>query len=94
MIDLEVLSAWRRLLAQGRMTAGNVEQAVVDLNQMPIRRISHRRLIHRCWELRDILSSYAAAYVALAELFDVPLLTTDAALARAPGSNCQVELLE
>jgi predicted nucleic acid-binding protein len=36
---------------------------------------------------------YDAAYIAVAEAFQTTLLTTDAKLARAPGSRCDIELL-
>jgi len=36
------------------------------------------------WLLRDNLTAYDAAYVALAELLDAPLLTCDTRLGRAP----------
>jgi predicted nucleic acid-binding protein len=51
------------------------------------------RLISRCWELRDNLTVYDAAYVALAEAFDVPLLTADIRLANSTGPRCQIEVL-
>lgn len=44
-------------------------------------------------ELRENLTVYDAAYVALAELLEVVLLTADARLARAPGLRCQVDLV-
>jgi predicted nucleic acid-binding protein len=39
------------------------------------------------------LSVYDAAYDALAEALDVPLVTADPRLARAPGTTCQIEVL-
>ena len=42
-----------------------------------------------CGALRDNLSTYDAAYVAVAELFDVPLLTFDDRIRRSPGPTCQ-----
>jgi predicted nucleic acid-binding protein len=39
------------------------------------------------------VTPYDASYVALAELLDVVLVTTDARLARAPGIRCEVEVL-
>jgi predicted nucleic acid-binding protein len=39
------------------------------------------------------MTAYDAAYVALAELLDAPLLTADAKLAATPGPTCQIELL-
>jgi predicted nucleic acid-binding protein len=93
LVDIEVLSAWRRLFARGHLTVPSLEAAMADLRDLPLRRISHRRLTPRCWELRDNLTPYDAAYVAVAELFSVPLITADAALSRAPGINCAVEVL-
>jgi predicted nucleic acid-binding protein len=36
---------------------------------------------------------YDAAYVALAEVLDVPLLTADERLARAAGPRCTIEVV-
>jgi predicted nucleic acid-binding protein len=49
--------------------------------------------VRRVWELRENVTSYDAAYVALAEALEAPLLTADARLARATGVRCPVELL-
>jgi predicted nucleic acid-binding protein len=43
--------------------------------------------------LRANLSAYDAAYVALAEALDAPLLTRDRRLAAAPGSRAKVEVV-
>lgn len=50
-------------------------------------------LLARIWELRDNLTAYDAAYVALAEALDALLLTADGPLERAPGVRCEVEVL-
>jgi len=47
----------------------------------------------RCWELRDNLSIYDAAYIALAEALEVILLTADQRLARSAGPRCRIEVL-
>ena len=52
------------------------------------------RLMRRAYELRDNVTAYDAAYVALAEALDCRLVTADAQLARAPGGRCEVELVE
>ena len=93
LLDLEVLSVWRRQVAAGRMSRGRAELALADLYAIPVRRASHRPLMDRCWELRQTVTAYDAAYVALAEVLAVPLLTADARLSRAPGLRCQVDLL-
>jgi len=47
----------------------------------------------RIWSLRDNLTAYDAAYVALAESLPAPLLTCDRRLAKAPGHGAVVELV-
>jgi len=47
----------------------------------------------RGWQLRDNVTAYDGAYVALAETLEVPLLTRDVRLSRATGIRCEVELL-
>ena len=93
LIDLEVLSVLRRVVATAAMTPRRGEEVMADLIDLPIRRASHRPLLQRCWELRHNFTIYDACYVALAEILDAPLLTADARLAHAPGLRCAVELL-
>lgn len=83
---------------RGRSRAGHLDVrraglALTDLVELPLRRAPHRPLLARCWELRENLTVYDAAYVALAEVLDVVLLTADARLANAPGPRCEIELL-
>jgi predicted nucleic acid-binding protein len=93
LVDLEVLSVIRRLLTTGQVTETRAEQAKSDLEELPIRRAPHRPLLRRCWELRNNLSPYDAAYVALAEALDSTLVTGDVRLANAPGPTCDIEVL-
>ncbi|MDO5535688.1 MAG: type II toxin-antitoxin system VapC family toxin [Propionibacteriaceae bacterium] len=92
-IDLEVLSVWRRLVRGGEVEERRVGQAIDDLNALPMQRVDHRSLIARCWDLRENLTTYDAAYVAVAEALDAPLLTGDRRLAHAPGLACVIELI-
>jgi len=93
LLDLEVLSVLRGRTAAGHLLRSRARQALDDLGQLPIRRCSHIPFLGRCWELRDNLTVYDAAYVALAELLDVPLVTADVRLSRATGPRCRIELL-
>lgn len=93
LIDLEVASVLRGQLIAGAIDARRVEFALRDLEEMPLQRASHRALLRRCWELRDNLTTYDASYVALAEALEVPLLTGDQRVARAPGPRCRIEVL-
>ena len=92
--DLEVASVLRRQLAAGAIDARRAVLALDDLTALPAQRAPHRPLLARCWELRDNLTIYDAAYVALAEAIQATLLTADRRLARAPGPRCPIESLQ
>ena len=94
LLDLEVTSAWRRLVAAGELDERRARLALADLQGLRVERVRHRSLLDRCWELRGNLTVYDAAYVALAELLEVILVTADAKLAKAPGSRCPIEVLQ
>lgn len=92
-IDLEVVSVLRRQVQAGRVPVARAALAVSDLAQLPLRRAVHRPLLQRCWELRESVTPYDAAYVALAEAFGIALFTADARLSRAPGVRCPITLV-
>lgn len=92
-IDVEVFSVIRRELLVGRLDQTAADQAVQDLGTWPGERFGHRLLLARAWELRDTVRGWDAMYVALAEMLDSALLTTDARLAAAPGPSCRIELV-
>ena len=94
LIDLELLSMTRRWLVQGRLESARADQVIIDLTSLPIQRYPHVALVPRVWELRHDLTPYDAAYVALAESLGAVLVTADARLARAPGPQCSIDLLE
>ncbi|MGH3585050.1 MAG: type II toxin-antitoxin system VapC family toxin [Pseudonocardia sp.] len=87
LIDLEGLSVVRSLRRRGGLDESAAQRAVGRLGSAPVARMTHRPLLTRVWELRDVVSAYDAAYIALAEQLDVPLLTCDARLGRAHGHD-------
>jgi predicted nucleic acid-binding protein len=93
LIDLEVTSACRRLIASEHLDDRRARFALDDLRSLRMDRVSHVPLIDRCWELRDNLTVYDGAYVALAETIESTLLTADRRIAGAPGVRCPIELL-
>jgi predicted nucleic acid-binding protein len=93
LIDLEVGSVLRRLVRTRDLPERRARLALTDLADLPVERAPAVPLLSRCWELRENLTFYDAAYVALAELLDVALLTADARLARASGPRCTIEVL-
>lgn len=92
--DLEVASVLHRQLLAGTVDARRAGLALDDLAALPAQRAPHRPLLARCWELRNNLTVYDAAYVALAEAMQAPLLTGDQRLAQAPGPRCHIEVLQ
>ena len=93
LIDLEVLSVLRRHHRAGLLDNKRADLALVDLVALPLKRVAHLPLVRRCWELRDTVTAYDAAYIALAELVGCPLITADTKLASAPGIRCTVDVL-
>lgn len=93
LVDLEVLSTLRRAVRGGRLDERRSGQALDDLAALPLRRIPHLPLLARAWGLRDNLTAYDAAYVALAESLRALLLTADGGIGKASGVRCDVEVL-
>lgn len=93
LIDLEVVSVLCKELAAGHLDVRRAQLAIQDLVDLPMQRAAHAPLLERCWDLRDNLTAYDAAYVALAELLGATLVTADARLAKAAGVRCDVETL-
>ena len=54
--------------------------------------IDEGRQGRRVRELHHNLSAYDAQYVALAEVFGLPLLTSDARIQRSGAAKCAIEL--
>ena len=92
LLDIEVLHALRRHNLGGALPAERARLALNRLRQTRLIRYSHTPFLGRIWELRENLTAYDAAYVALAEALDAPLVTMDVRLAQAPGNRATVEL--
>jgi predicted nucleic acid-binding protein len=96
LLDVEVLSALRRLVASGDASAERAAEAIADLLALPLDRHGHDALVPRIWELRENLTTYDATYVALAEAVadeGAPLITADARLARAAGALSRIRVI-
>lgn len=97
LIDLEVASALRAYLRRGRIGRHRAELALTDLGYLDLDRWDHGGLVRRVWALRDSVSAYDAAYLALAEQLGCALLTADARLAKGAEhakSPAAVEVLD
>lgn len=90
LVDIEAASTIRRMVLSGLMPAEEGSEVLRDVGETPISRTSHRPLVTRVWELRHAITAYDAAYVALAEQLDVPLLTCDAELGGSNGHRAEI----
>ncbi len=91
LLDIEVAQVLRRLAGRGELSARRGQEAVLDLMDLPIRRYPHLPFVQRIWRLRANLTAYDAAYVALAEELNAPLLTRDVRLAKTKQHRARIE---
>lgn len=89
-IDLECASVLRGMINGRKLATTTAEQALAVLQQMDMHRYEHTWYLPRIWELRANMWPYDAAYAALAEALDVPLLTIDGKFERTPGLRCAI----
>ena len=94
LLDVEMLHALRGMVLRGDVSRTRSEEVRADFADLRWSRYSHAAFLDRIWELKENLTAYDAAYVALAEALNAPLVTTDARLARAPGIRTEVEVYE
>ncbi len=92
LFEIEVLHALRRPSLRGTVSPERARLALSRLRDTRLVRYPHTPLMDRIWSLRNNLTAYDAAYVALAEALGAPLVTMDARLARAPGVRASVEV--
>jgi predicted nucleic acid-binding protein len=89
-MDLEVLQVLRRYSRTTVLSPLRARQAIEDYTDMPVNRYPHSILLPRIWELRHNFTAYDAAYIALAETLDSPLMTRDRAFATRHGHRARV----
>jgi predicted nucleic acid-binding protein len=92
LLDVEFAQVLRRLLREGTLARKRAEEAMEDLIAVRVTRYAPVALLPRIWQLRQNLSAYDAAYVALAEELKAPLITRDQKIAAAPGHSATIEV--
>ncbi len=93
LIDVEVASGLRRLVSAGRLDAELGWRMSDGWRRLGVSRHPVVTLLGRMWELRENLTAYDAAYVALAERMGCGLTTADGRLGRAPGLRCPITVV-
>ncbi len=92
LLDLEIAQVLRRYASRAQLTESRARASLRVLQGIPIERHGHAQLMPRVWALRENLTAYDAAYVALAEGLGATLITCDARLSRAAGVRAKVEV--
>ena len=89
-LDVEVVGAIARLARTGAISVALAEEALFDLSHLDVSRYPHLLLLPRMWALRENVTAHDAAFVALAETLEAPLVTTDQRLAKAPLDDVEI----
>ena len=84
----EVMSVIRGHALGSKLSLDRAGDAITTLTALTISLSDCQTLLPRIWQLRHNLTSYDAAYAALAESLDAPLTTADTGLANATGITC------
>lgn len=90
LVDVEVTQTLRGLVRGAKLEIAVADLARAELAQLGLHRHPDAYLLPRCWELRDVCSTYDALYVALTEALEATLITRDARLARGVGGLVDV----
>ncbi|MDX6555847.1 MAG: hypothetical protein QOD86_2042 [Miltoncostaeaceae bacterium] len=92
LLPAEVANVLRRRALAGAISDERASEAHAALEHLDVRLVPYEHVAERAWTLRGAVTAYDAWYVAVAEDLDVPLVTLDRRLARAPGPRCAFEL--
>jgi len=84
----EVMSVIRGHVLGSNLSLDRASDAITTLTALTISLSDCQTLLPRIWQLRHNLTSYDAAYAALAESLDAPLATADTGLTNASGITC------
>lgn len=89
---VEVFSAIRSRWLGGKISDARAAQTLAALADLTLTLIPVTPLLGRMWELRGNVTGYDAAYLAVAEAMDCPLVTADARLSRVPELRCEIRV--
>lgn len=89
LIDYELASAAARL-DRAKAAKGSGADLLIEASRLGISRHDADLLMYSMWLIRHRVSLYDAAYVALAQILGLPLLTSDRRLAATAAGLCGV----
>jgi predicted nucleic acid-binding protein len=88
LMTFEAANILRRASQRGELSEDVARLAHADLLDLTVDLADYEVLAERAWELRGSVTVYDAAYIALAEMLEAPMMTLDLRLSRAPGPRC------
>jgi predicted nucleic acid-binding protein len=91
-LHVEVSNYLRRIVIGGHFPSDLAALVHDELVQLRVQTVGFETLAARVWALHPNLTAYDAAYVALAEELDLPLVTLDRRMSRAVGPTCEFRL--
>jgi predicted nucleic acid-binding protein len=88
LIDLEFANTLRKLVLRHEIDQKQAGAYLAEWASNSLIRCAHTMLLPRIWRHRDNITAYDAAYVARAELLEIPLVTADHRLSNAAAEFC------
>lgn len=82
-MDLDAAAVLSRLVTGGDLPEAEAAQVLCDVRAAPVQRFPHGPLLSRAWRFRERVGVHHAAYLALAHILGVSLLTSDPRLEEA-----------
>lgn len=93
LVDVETVAVLRKRWVAKSISEIRFASAIDDLEDLTIDRYPTLPFMRRAYELRNNVTVYDAAYIALAETLGSELLTADQRLSKAVGPRCPIRLL-
>jgi predicted nucleic acid-binding protein len=90
---VEVLSALRRYSIRRELSDRRSALAITELTELRVIRYPVIDLADAVWDLRPVLTTYDAAYLALARWLDLEVVTLDSGLGAAARADGRLALL-
>jgi predicted nucleic acid-binding protein len=93
LIDSEIASGLSRQVQRNQLNASDAWNALSTWRRLAVTRYPVYGLFERIWEVRENMSAYDAAYIALAETLDCGLVTADARLGNSRQARCAITVV-
>lgn len=89
-LKAECLSAFRRQAQRKQLDTERASTSIEQMCRLDISYILPDEALLKAWDLRETMTAYDAIYAALANVYEIPLVSSDARLIKA----CEQEGIE